>query len=311
MAMLAPPSYEDVIAARDRAPRTILRTPLVPAFKADGVHLKLECMQPLGSFKLRGAFNVLRARAGGAGAPLVTASAGNFGQALAYAAALDNRSLEVHVPANAAETKKTRLRALGAHVVEHPFDGWWRIMSTRDAGRPGEFVHPVCEPEVIAGAGVIGLELLEDLPDIDTVYAPFGGGGLAVGIAAVLKHVEPRIRVVAVECETATPLAAAFAAGAPVVVTREPSFVDGIGSTRVLDDMWPAICATIDNVATVSVLDVEDAIARLARDHNVIAEGAGAAAFAAALSGSGGRAAAIISGGNLDLGEFSRILARP
>ena len=191
----------------------------------------------------------------------------------------------VHVPDKAARVKIDNLKRMGATVHEHSFEAWWRIMETRDTGEAGEgalFLHPVCEREVIAGAATIGEEIVEDLPEVEAVLIPIGGGGLACGIAQAVKRHRPECRILAVETDTALPLKAALAAAQPVTVERVPSFIDGMGSTRVLDAMWPLLERLIDDVVVVSVGEVEEAIRRLAAEHHVIAEGAGAAAFAAA-----------------------------
>lgn len=317
---LSEPLDEDEIAdARRRIAGAAIRTPLVPA-KDGRTWLKLECLQPTGSYKIRGATNALKARleAGPRPGSIVTASAGNFGQALVAAAASLGLPAVVHVPDKAARVKVENLKRMGATVREHSFDEWWRIMETRDTGE-GEgsgaeaaggaaFFHPVCEREVIAGAATIGEEIIEDLPDVEAVLIPIGGGGLASGIAQAVRRHRPGCRILAVETDTALPLQAALAAGAPVTVERTPSFIDGMGSTRVLDAMWPLLERLVDEVVVVSVAEVEEAIRRLAGEHHVIAEGAGAAAFAAAAKVDAERAAAIVSGGNLDWEELRRIL---
>jgi len=295
--------------ARGRIAGAALRTPLVPM--ADGrTWLKLECLQPVGSYKIRGATNVLKARMerGGRIERIVTASAGNFGQALAAAARALGIPIVIHVPDHAARVKIAALERLGADVRAHDFAGWWRIMETRDSGDEGTFFHPVCEREVIAGAATIGAEIVEDLPEVDAVLIPIGGGGLASGIAQAVRLKRPGCRILAVETDTATPLKAALEAGWPVTVPRTPSFVDGIGSTRVLDAMWPLLQRLIDEVVVVSLAEVEEAIRRLAAEHHVVAEGAGAAAVAAAAKMGIERSVAIVSGGNIDRQELVRIL---
>lgn len=311
-ALSVPLTDEEIVDARRRIKGVALRTPLVAA--ADGrTWLKLECLQPTGSYKIRGAANALAAALEGGAPPsqIVSASAGNFGFALAAAAARLGIPCIIHVPDKAARVKVENLRRVGAQVHEHSFDDWWRIMSTRlPPGAPegALFLHPVCERPVIAGAATIGQELIEDLPDLDAVLIPIGGGGLACGIAQAVKRRWPGCRIIAVETETARPLQAALDAGAPVTVERIPSFIDGMGSTRLLDAMWPLLRRLIDEVVIVSVAEVEEAIRRLAAEHHVIAEGAGAAAFAASTRLSAARAVAIVSGGNLDWAELRRIL---
>jgi threonine dehydratase len=180
---------------------------------------------------------------------------------------------------------------------------------TGDAAQGAIFFHPVCERAVIAGAATIGEEIIEDMPDIETVLIPIGGGGLACGIAQAVRRLRPDCRILAVETDTALPLQAALRAGGPVTVERTPSFIDGMGSARVLDAMWPLLERLIDDVFVVSVAEVEEAIRRLAAEHHVIAEGAGAAAFAAAAKVGAGNVVVIVSGGNLDRSELQRILA--
>jgi threonine dehydratase len=307
--LASPLTADEIAAARRRIVGAALRTPLVP--RPDGsAWLKLECLQPTGSYKIRGATNALKARleAGEDVRAIVTASAGNFGQAIARAAGSFGLPCIIHVPDNAARVKVENLRSMGAEVRAHSFEGWWHIMQTRETGDEGAFFHPVCEREVIAGAATIGAEIVEDLPEIETVLIPIGGGGLASGIAQAVKARRPQCRILAVETDTALPLKAALAAGAPVTVERTPSFVDGMGSTRVLDAMWPLLRRLIDDVVVVSLAEVEAAIRTLAAEHHVLAEGAGAAALAAAAKLPPGRNVAIISGGNLDWTELRRIL---
>lgn len=308
MIAMRPPSAADIDAAQQRIAGVALRTPLVPA--GDGLWLKLEALQPYGSYKIRGATNAIKARLEREPdmAAVVSASAGNFGQAIAAAARNLGLPCIIHVPDNAARVKVEALKRLGAVVREHSFDGWWRIMQTRETGDAGAFFHPVCEPEVIAGAATIGREIVEDLPDVAAILAPIGGGGLACGIASAVKQARPDCRMIAVENETSAALDAAFRAGAPVKIERRPSFIDGMGSTGVLEAMWPLLRALMDEVTVVEVAEVEDAIRRLARDHHVIAEGAGAAALAAARRAEGGPTVAIVSGGNIDPAVLARIL---
>ena len=309
------PSGRGFEAARTAIRGDAIRTPLLP-FQSDGgreFRVKAECLQPYGSFKIRAASNLLAGfsaeeLAGGVACP----SAGNFGQGLAYAASRRGVKLTVHAPANAAEVKLQVMRELGATVVVHPFDEWWTIMSTRDTGRDdGLFVHPVCEPRVIVGNGTIGLELVEDWPEFDTVVVPVGGGGLISGIALALRSIGHPARIIACEVETAPPLSAALRVGQPVTVDRRDSFVDGIGSARLLDAMWPLLRELVDDVIVVSVDDAEQGVRRAAQQAHLVVEGAAGVALAAALSPScpGDRVVAILSGGNIDRQILGRILA--
>jgi threonine dehydratase len=311
-ALAEPLSGEEIAAARRRIADVAMRTPL--ARSGSGAWLKLECLQPFGSYKIRGATNALAARIERAGAPaaIISASAGNFGQAIAAAGARLSIPVVIHAPENAARVKVESLKRLGATVRQHSFDDWFSILQTRETDdAAGAFFHPVADRDVIAGAATIGEEILADLPAADAVLIPIGGGGLCCGIAQAIRRRRGKAaRIIAVETEAATPLLAARRAGAPVVVERRPSFIDGMGSTRVLGEMWPMLRELVDDVVVVSLAEVEQAIRRLALDHHVIAEGAGAAAPAAAARGGFGDCVAIVSGGNLDPAELRRILGR-
>jgi len=291
----------------------VIRTPLLPCDTPDRtIRLKAECLQPLGSFKVRAASSALRViDPKGLSRGVATASAGNFAQGLALAAARRNIPLTVHAPDTAAEIKLDSMRALGARVVTHPFADWWSIMTSRDTGADdGVFIHPVCERGVILGNGMIGLELAEQWRDVDTVLVPFGGGGLSCGIALALRALSHPARVIACEIETSTPVKAALQAGEPVRVERRPSFVDGIGSTGVLSDMWPLVHELIDDSIVVSIEATKSALRDLALRHHLVAEGAGAVALAAARSPqcAGKNVVAIISGGNIDPAVLGGIL---
>lgn len=300
--------------ARTAIASDAIHTPLLPSALAGAreLRLKAECLQPFGSFKLRAAANLLAGLdpaqvADGIACP----SAGNFGQGLAIAAARRGIALTVHAPASAAAVKLDRIRELGATVMTHDFDAWWEIMTHRKTAlNDGLFLHPVCEAGVIIGNGTIGMELAEQWPEFDTLVVPFGGGGLAAGIALALKSLGHPARIIACEVETSAALSAAFAAGKPVSIERRPSFVDGIGSTRVLDEMWPMLERLIDDVIVVSVEQAEHALRQLATDHSLVVEGAAAVAVAAAAmpACTGKRIVAILSGGNIDSTEFCRIL---
>jgi threonine dehydratase len=308
---------EEIRAARERLAGLALRTPLVPLAGADVAWCKLENLQPIGSFKIRGAGNRMltadrdRLRDG-----VYTASAGNMAQGVAWCAREMGVRASVVLPDSPPATKRRAIEELGAELLPVPYDRWWRALVERryvgDDGREpgGVFVHPVSDPEVMAGNGTIGLEILEDLPDVDTVLVPWGGGGLACGIAAALRELRPSARVVACEVETAAPLTASFAAGRPVTVDRRPSFVDGIGGSGVLAEMWPPAQELIADTVVVSVAQIAQAIRHLALRQRVIAEGAGAAPVAAVLAGAGeGRTVCVVSGGNLDEAVLRVILA--
>jgi threonine dehydratase len=289
-----------------------VRTPLLPFPVATGRAIRLKCenLQPLGSFKIRSGASAIAMLESGPEA-VATGSAGNFAQGLTLAARHRGLRVTVHAPDTAADVKVAAVRQLGAHVIRHSFERWWEILSTRDTGADdGTFIHPVAERGVVLGNGSIGLELAEDWPEMDTVVVPFGGGGLVSGIALALRALGRDVRVIACESAASTPLAAAFAAGHPVPVERKPSFVDGIGSGSVLPEMWPLLREVVDDVIVISLAEIRSAIRMLARHNCMIAEGAGAAALAAALSPKcGGRnVAAVVSGGNIDATRLAEIL---
>jgi len=242
---------------------------------------------------------------------VVGASAGNFGQGLAMVARQMGIPVTIVAPDGAAKSKTDALQVMGARVIRIPFEEWWQVLLARHFdGADGVFFHPVAEQAVVAGNATIGAEILEDLDDIDAVAVPFGGGGLISGIGAVMRRAKPSVRMLAVESEAAQPLAAALSAGRPAKVTHTPSFVDGIGSGIVLDEMWPLLRQMVDQALCVSLAEIADAIRLLAAKHHVIAEGAGAASVAAALSGRAGKGniVCVISGGNIDAARLAAIL---
>jgi threonine dehydratase len=315
MQPLTAPSLDDIRAARERLAGVTLRTPLV-RLNAEGttaeIWLKLENLQPIGSFKLRGAANAMRLagperlREG-----VYTASAGNMAQGVAWSARELGVPAVVVVPDQAPATKLAAIERLGGRVVKVPFERWWQVMEDHSfPGLGGLFVHPVADPAVIAGNGTVALEILEDLPDVDTVLVPFGGGGLSCGIAAALAALRPEARVFGCEVETAAPLAASLAAGSRQTVEYRPSFVDGIGGKNILPEMWPLVSSLLAGARVVSLEEVAAAVRLLAERHRVIAEGAGATPLAAALAGVPGarKVVCVVSGGNLDAAKLCAIL---
>ncbi len=315
MKPLAAPSLEQVRAAAGRLAGLALRTPLLPLELAEApapLWLKLENLQPIGSFKLRGAGNAIAAAgaaelAGG----VVTASAGNMAQGVAWCARRLGVPASVVVPEGAPQVKLEAIARLGARLVRVPYDRWWQtLLEHRCDGLAGRFIHPFADPEVLAGNGTIGLEIVEELPEVETILVPFGGGGLSCGIAAAAKALRPGVRVLAVEVETAAPLAASLAAGRPVAIEHRASFVDGIGGKSLSPEMWPLVRELLDGTVVVSLAAVAEAIRLLALRQRVVAEGAGAAAVAAALEGGAARGTTVcvISGGNLDAAKLAAIL---
>jgi threonine dehydratase len=313
---IEPITIDDVRAAQKRISSAVRRTPLV-RLDVDGpaqIYLKLENLQPIGSFKLRGATNAIRSLPLGVIADGVyTASAGNMAQGVAWGARDLGVPCTVVMPDNAPATKVNAVKRLGANIVPLPYDDWWQTL--RDHGREGmagRFVHPVADRDVMAGNGTIGLEILEDLPNVDTVLVPFGGGGLVSGIATAVRALQPNARVYGCEVETSTPLSAALKAGHPVVVERTPSFVDGIGGRGVLEEMWPIVSDLVTGALVATLAETRAAIRLLVERTRVVAEGAGAVPVAAALAGrAGGGAGAIVcvvSGGNIDTKTLIDIL---
>jgi len=313
---LAVPTLEEIHAARRRIAGVAMRTPLV-RLHVDApaeVWLKLESLQPIGSFKLRGATNAMRLlprerlERG-----VYTASAGNMAQGVAWGARQLGVPCDVVVPDHAPQTKLDAIERLGARATKVPFDRWWRILVEHHYDPLGDraFIHPVADPAVIAGNGTVGLEILEDLPDVDAVVVPYGGGGLSSGVAAAIRAQRPEVRVFAAEVETAAPYAASLAAGRPSeAATYTPSFVDGIGSRSVLAEMWPLVSTLLAGSIVSPLSAVADAVRLLAERARVIAEGAGAAAVAAAVAGRAGdgKVACVVSGGNIDLAKLAVIL---
>ena len=306
----------EIIAARERIAGAVLRTPLVrlqlPESPAE-IYLKLENLQPIGSFKLRGALNAVKLippeeLADG----VVTASAGNMGQGLAWAARELGISCTVVVPDHAPETKLAAIERLGGTVVKVPYERWWEAIATSTTpDAQGRFVHPAEDDDVMAGNGTIGLEILEDLPDPDAVLVPFGGGGLSVGIASAVRGQSPDVPVFAVEPEPAAAFSASLAAGEPTEVAGTPSFVDGSGAPRLLPKMWPLAREALAGAFPVPIDDAAAAVRLLANRARVVAEGAGALALAAALAGRAGtgKIVCVVSGGNIDEAKLAAILA--
>jgi len=307
----------DIEAARARIADVAIRTPLVRLHAAEvppdtEIYLKLECLQPIGSFKIRGATNAVRlAPDSERDRGLVTASAGNMAQGVAWAARELGLTATIAVPEHAPQAKLGAIERLGGQIVKLPYDDWWRaIVTSRVDGIKGLFVHPVQDEGVMAGNGTIGLEILDDLPDPEAVVIPYGGGGLTVGIASAIRAVKPDTRIYTAEPATGAALAAALEVGEPTDVDYTPSFVDGAGSRRVLDTMWPLVRPLVDGAFAVPIEDTAAAVRMLASRARVIAEGAGALGTAAALAGRAGRGkvVCIVSGGNIDLSKLAEIL---
>ncbi len=307
---------QDILDAKQRIRGMVNRTPLIRFYPDDfpgEIYLKLENLQPIGSFKLRGACNAMSlADKSLIAEGVYTASAGNMAQGVAWNAKMMNIPCTVIVPDHAPQTKLDAITRMGAKFIKIPFNDWWQVIVTRRfEGMKGFFIHPVSDPPVIAGNGTVGLEILEDLPDVDAVIVPYGGGGLISGIASAVKAIKPGVKIFAAEVETAAPLAPSLAAGRPVQAEYTASFVDGIGSRAILEEMWPLVSRLINGSIVVSLAQIADAIKLLIERSRVIAEGAGGSSLAAALTGKAGagKIVCVISGGNIDAEKLIKILS--
>jgi threonine dehydratase len=302
--------------ARRNIAALAVRTPLVRCNIDDpaDLYLKLENLQPIGSFKIRGAANVtaLTPRAE-LDRGVLTASAGNMAQGVAFCARRLGIPATIIAPDTAPATKTLAVERMGGRVIKVPFAEWWKTFETRSyPGVNATFIHAFNDPHVMAGNGTIALELLEDLPDLEAVVIPWGGGGLSCGIAAVLRALAPKVRIYAAEIETAAPLAASLAAGEPRTVEYQPSFVDGIGSKMVFANMFEDARMLLDGSLVVTLKEAAHAMKLVAERNRIIVEGAAACAVAAALSGraGSGKVIAIVSGGNIDLDKFGAIVGQ-
>lgn len=309
-------SVEDVRRARPVVAEAAIRTPLVRLNVWDApaeIFLKLENLQPIGSFKIRGAANAMSLMSPAELAKgVLVASAGNMAQGAAWNARRLGVACTVIAPDYAPDTKVQAIERLGGRVIKVPFDRWWQTFTDRSyPGIDATFVHSFDDDRVMAGNGTIGLELLEDLPEVDTVLIPWGGGGLAAGIATAVRALKPSARIYAVEAETGAPLTASLKAGSPQVVDYQPSFVDGIGSKTVFSDMLELATELLDGAFTASLEEIAAALRLMVERNRVIAEGAGAVALAVALSGKAGsgRISCIVSGGNIDTPKLIKILS--
>ena len=310
-----PITLDEVKAARRRLTGVALRTPLVRLNVENTpaeIYLKLEILQPIGSFKIRGAANVVAQMtpeelAGG----VWTASAGNMGQALAWCARERGVPCTVVVPETAPETKVNAIRRYGASMVPVSLEDFFETFATRRRdGLAGTFVSAFSDRRMMAGNGTIGLEILEDLPDVDVILAPYGGGGLSCGVASAVKAIAPQVKVFACEPDTGAPLHASWDTREPVVPAFRRTFIDGAGGQRVYPEMLELAGKVLDGALAVPVDAVADAVRQLAIRNHVVAEGAGALGVAAAVAGlaGGGKVCCVVSGGNIDASVLASIL---
>ena len=303
--------------ARERIAKTIVRTPLVhlnlgPDFP--DIRLKLENLQPISAYKLRGAANAVallpesKRKRG-----VWTISAGNAGQGVAYAARHAGVPCAVVVIETAPKSKLQRMEALGAKLIPVPYDVAWKALDERSfPGADGTFIHPFDDDDFIAGHGTMGLEILEDVPDTAAVIASIGGGGLITGVGSAIKALKPDTRIFGVEPETAAPAALSFKMGSPQIFNDwKASFVDGAGGQSMFPRMWERMKPIVDDYFVVSLEETRKAMRLMAEKTRVISEGAGALPLAAALHGKAGKGpiVAIVSGGNIDLNKFSELTA--
>lgn len=312
-------SLETIRAAARAIADVVVRTPLVRLpveLNGAEIYLKLETLQPIGSFKIRGALNAVRALPADRLADGVwTVSAGNAAQGVALAAKVRGVPCRVLVMDTAPAAKLQAIERLGAGIVKAPYEECWRVVEEHRSDRMrGQLVHPFDDDHFISGNGTIGLEIVEDLPEVDAVIAPLGGGGLLAGIACALRALRPGAAVYAAEPETAAPLAASFAAGrASYFEGWQASFVDGAGGKSVTEGMWPLLREWVNESVVVTLDEASRAMKLVAERVHVIAEGAAACAVAAALSPTMAarghrRIVAVLSGGNIDLSRFAQLV---
>ena len=312
-----PIELSEIRAAREQIAKTIVRTPLIrlelgPEFP--DIRLKLENLQPINAYKLRGAANAVamlpqadRKRG------VWTISAGNAGQGVAYAARAAGMPCTVVVVETAPKSKLERMKTLGATLIPVPYEVAWKALDERSfPGVGGTFIHPFDDDDFIAGHGTMGLEILEDAPDLAAAIASIGGGGLITGVASAIKALRPEIKVFGVEPETAAPAALSFEKGSPQVFPNwKSSFVDGAGGQSVFPRMWERMKPIVDGSLVVTLQETKNAMRLLAEKARIISEGAGALPLAAALTGKAGKGpiVAVVSGGNIDLQKFSELIA--
>jgi len=311
-----PISLEDIEEARNRIKGTVLRTPLV-RIEAGGrrdIFLKLENLQPTNAYKIRGATNAVarlsdeeRSRA------VWTISAGNAGQGVAYAARAFGVSCSVVAIETAPQTKLDRMRALGAEIVPVSYEQAWKAAEAHQfEGMTGTFVHPFDNYDFIAGHGTMGIEIVEELPEVRTVMAAIGGGGLITGVGSAVKALRPGAKVIGAEPETAAPYAHSLQAGGPSKFPNwQASFVDGAGGQSVTERMWERMAPVVDRAITVTLDETRDAMRLIAEKSRTIAEGAGALSLAAAVKDQEleGPIVCVVSGGNIDLAKFAELIS--
>ena len=315
---VCPIQLSEILEARERTAKTIVRTPLIRLELGPGfpdIRLKLENLQPINAYKLRGAANSVallseeQRRRG-----VWTISAGNAGQGVAYAAREAGVPCAVVVVETAPKSKLERMKALGAKLIPVPYEVAWKALEERSfPGTDGTFIHPFDDHNFIAGHGTMGLEILEDAPDTAAVIASIGGGGLITGVGSAIKQLKPDTKIFGAEPETAAPAALSFEKGSPQAFTNwKASFVDGAGGQSMFPRMWERMKPVVDGYIVVSLDETKNAMRLMAEKARVIAEGAGALPLAAALTERAGKGpiVAIVSGGNIDLNKFCELVSQ-
>jgi len=317
MPIVAPsvPTLAEIRAAAKKLAPYIVRTPLLRLNAVDSpneIFLKLENLQPIGAFKVRSMGNaILTANKDAMQNGVYTASSGNAGLGLAWMAQQMNLSATVYAPRSAPAEKLDLVRNFGATVRLLDDDQWWQIIEmSGHPGDPGLYIDAVRNSAALAGNATIGLEIVEDLPDVDTIIVPFGGGGVACGISSAVREIRPDVQIIVAESDAATPVTAALEAGQPVSVVMKPSFISGAGAPSVLKEMWPLVERLVDRSLVTSVSDVANAVRLLFENNHVVAEGAGAIPVAAALASEPGlgKTVCVITGGNIGIEVMAKLL---
>ncbi|MBT7953081.1 MAG: pyridoxal-phosphate dependent enzyme [Gammaproteobacteria bacterium] len=314
--LIQAPNLDDIRTASELIAPHIVRTPILrlnSRKRENEIYLKLENLQPIGVFKVRSMGNILLSTdSDSLKNGVYTASSGNAGIGLAWMAEKLGLEARVYAPESGPQGKLSTMREFGAHVEIMGDDDWWQII--QNSGHPddaGFYVDAVRSPAALAGNATMGLEIIEQLPDVDSIIVPFGGGGVACGIASAIRALKPDTKMIVAEAETAAPVTAALKRGEPVTVETRPSFISGAGAPSVLEEMWPLVKTMVDDTIVLPVAQVVAAVRLMFEQNHVVAEGAGALPVAAALSSQApkGKTVCVVTGGNIDLEMMSKILS--
>lgn len=315
-ALIKAPELDDIRSASELIASYIVRTPLLQLNTRNSdkqIYLKLENLQPIGVFKVRSMGNILLSTdSDSLKNGVYTASSGNAGIGLAWMAEKLGLEARVYAPESGPQGKLSTMHEFGAQVEIMGDDDWWQII--QNSGHPGDagyYVDAVRSPAALAGNATMGLEIIEQLADVDSIIVPFGGGGVACGIASAIRELKPDTRIIVAEAETAAPLTAALKQGEPVTVETRPSFISGAGAPSVLEEMWPLVKNMVNDTVVLPVAEVIAAVRIMFEQNHVVAEGAGALPVAAALSDRAppGKIVCVVTGGNIDTGLMADILS--